>query len=98
MAVILAGVINPAPNPSDLPGSDQILSILAGLRWGCLVACLIALSVGAAVWAFSAHQGNPYQVSRARTTVLGAVAGVLLVGAAPALVQWFFDLGSQVAP
>jgi hypothetical protein len=94
----LLGLINPAPNPSDLPGSDQILSVLAGLRWGCLVACLVALSVGAAVWAFSSPQGNPYYVSRGRTAVLGAIAGVLLVGAAPALIQWFFDLGSQVSP
>jgi hypothetical protein len=92
------GLINPAPNPSNLPGSDQILSVLGGLRWGCLVACVIALSVGAAIWAFSSHQGNPYYASRARVTVLGALAGVLLVGAAPALIQWFYDLGSQVAP
>jgi hypothetical protein len=54
--------------------------------------------VGAAVWAFSSPQGNPYYVSRGRTAVLGAIAGVLLVGAAPALIQWFFDLGSQVSP
>jgi hypothetical protein len=36
MDVVLLGLIKPAPKPNDLRGSDQILSILAGLR---LAAC-----------------------------------------------------------
>ncbi len=52
--------INPAPDSSQLPGSDQILGLVAGLRWAALVCCLVALIIGAAVWAFSSHQGNPY--------------------------------------
>ena len=89
--------INPAPDPSNLPGSYQILAVVSGLRWGALVACLLALVVGAAVWAFSAHNGNPYSVSRAKTTVLGALIGVFAIGAAPALIQWLYTLGTQVA-
>ena len=89
--------INPAPDPTNLPGSTQILAVVSGLRWAALVACLVALVVGAAVWAFSAHNGNPYYVSRAKTTVLGALLGVFTVGAAPALIQWLYSLGTQVA-
>jgi hypothetical protein len=88
--------INPLPDPGNLPGSTQIITVVSGLRWGALVACLVALVVGAAVWAFSAHNGNPYYVSRAKTTVLGALIGVFAIGAAPALIQWLYSLGTQV--
>jgi hypothetical protein len=88
--------INPSPDPSQLPGSTQILGLVAGLRWAALVACLVALIIGAAVWAFSSHQGNPYMTQRAKLSVLGALLGVFIVGAAPALIQWLYTLGTQV--
>ena len=90
------GLITAPPDPSALPGSDQLLVILGGVRWAALAACLVALIIGAAVWAFSSHQGNPYWTSRAKVGVLGAVAGGFLIGAAPALIQWLYSLGSQV--
>jgi hypothetical protein len=89
--------INPAPDPTQLPGSNQILSLVGGVRWAALVCCLVALIVGAAVWAFSSHSGNPYQTSKAKVAVLGALLGVFVVGAAPALIQWLYDLGTQVS-
>ena len=89
--------INPTPDPTQLPGSNQILSLVGGVRWAALVCCLVALIVGAAVWAFSSHSGNPYQTSKAKVTVLGALLGVFVVGAAPALIQWLYDLGTQVS-
>jgi hypothetical protein len=88
--------INPPPDPSSLPGSDQILFLIGGIRWAALVACLVALIVGAAIWAFSSHQGNPYYASKAKVGVLGAVVGVFLIGAAPAIIQWLYALGTQV--
>ena len=91
------GLITAPPDPSALPGSDQILMILGGVRWAALAACLVALIIGAATWAFSSHQGNPYWTSRAKVGVLGAVVGGFLIGAAPALVQWLYSLGSQVS-
>ena len=89
--------INPAPDPSQLPGSDQILGLVAGVRWAALVCCLVALIIGAAVWAFSSHSGNPYQTSKAKLSVFGALLGVFVIGAAPALIQWLYDLGTQVS-
>ncbi|MGA2284391.1 MAG: DUF6112 family protein [Candidatus Dormibacteria bacterium] len=61
-----------------------------------LVACLVGLVVGAAVWAFSSHSGNPHQMSRAKVTVLSALLGVFAIGAAPALIQWLYNLSTQV--
>jgi hypothetical protein len=92
-----SGLITAPPDPTALPGSDQILSIISGLRWAALAACFVALVIGAASWAFSSHQGNPYWASRAKVGVLGAVVGGFLIGAAPAVIQWLFSLGSQVA-
>lgn len=89
--------INPAPDPTQLPGSDQILGLVGGLRWAALVCCLVALVIGAAVWAFSSHSGNSYQMSKAKLSVFGALLGVFVIGAAPALIQWLYDLGTQVS-
>jgi hypothetical protein len=88
--------INPSPDPGQLPGSDQILGLVAGLRWAALVCCLVALIAGAAIWAFSSHQGNPYWTQRAKLSVFGALLGVFVIGAAPALIQWLYTLGTQV--
>ena len=89
--------INPAPAPTQLPGSDQVLGLVAGLRWAALVCCLVALIIGAAVWAFSSHQGNPYWGQKAKLSVFGALLGVFVIGAAPALIQWLYTLGTPVS-
>jgi len=89
--------INPAPDSSQLPGSVQVLGLVAGLRWAAPVCCLVALIIGAAVWAFSSHQGNPYWGQKAKLSVFGALLGVFVIGAAPALIQWLYTLGTQVS-
>jgi hypothetical protein len=91
-----SGFVSAPPDPSGLPGADQIMVIIGGIRWAALVACLAALVVGAAVWAFSSHQGNPYYASKAKVGVIGAVVGAALIGAAPAIIQWLYSLGTQV--
>jgi hypothetical protein len=36
-------------------------------------------------------------MSKAKITVLGALLGVFAIGAAPALIQWLYNLGTQVS-
>jgi len=99
------GWISAPPDPSGLPGSDQILVILGGVRWAALAACLIALVIGAATWAFSSHQGNPYWASRAKVGVLGAVVGLrvslglsaALMCAGTAIVALYLAIGMRRA-
>ncbi len=85
------------PNPSGMPGSAQILSLLSGLRWFCLVASVATVGAGALAWSLASHTNNPYGSSRGKTAVLVGALGALAVGAAPALISWFFTLGSQVS-
>ncbi|MBJ7595060.1 MAG: hypothetical protein JF886_09410 [Candidatus Dormibacteraeota bacterium] len=85
------------PDPSGMPGSAQILSLVSGLRWFCLVASVATVGAGALAWAAASHTNNPYQSSRGKLAVVVGALGALAVGAAPALISWFFNLGSQVS-
>jgi hypothetical protein len=84
------------PNPNDLPGGRVIQQVLDGLAGWALLASLGAMLIGAMVWALSSHAGNYHGASKGKTTVLVSAVAALLAGAAPALVNFFSNLGQRV--
>jgi hypothetical protein len=94
--VIAASGIGGAPNPNGLPGSAALEKLVSGVAFWALLAALGGLLISAAVWALSSHSGN-YQHSALgrRGTVISALAA-FLVGAAPAIIAFFQDLGQTV--
>ena len=52
--------------------------------------------VSAIVWALGANGGNYNAANKGKTGVLVAGVTALLVGAAPALINFFNDLGQRV--
>jgi Family of unknown function (DUF6112) len=85
-----------APNLTGLPGSAALVKLINGLEGWALVLALGALVAGAAAWALGAHSHNVHQSTAGRRAVLAAGAAALLIGAAPALVRFFFDIGQSV--
>ncbi|ACU53171.1 conserved hypothetical protein [Acidimicrobium ferrooxidans DSM 10331] len=85
-----------APDPSALPGGSVLQTLINGLAGWALLASLAGLVIGAAVWALGAHSQNYQQAYLGRRAVLVAGAAALLVGAAPAIVNFFFHLGLGV--
>src|SRR6266581_5878587 len=84
------------PNPNGLPGSSALQQLISGLAFWALLASLAGLFVSAIVWALSAHSGNYHHASAGRRgTIISAVAA-FLVGAAPAIVNFFENLGRTV--
>jgi uncharacterized protein HemX len=67
-----------------------------GLAGWALVAALIALVVGAALWAFGNQSQNMHQSIAGRRTVVTALGAAILIGAAPALINFFFHTGLAV--
>jgi uncharacterized protein DUF6112 len=84
------------PNPSDLPGGHVIQQLVDGLAGWALFGALAALLISAVVWALGSNSGNYHAAGRGKTGVLISALCALLVGAAPALINFFNALGHKV--
>ena len=84
------------PDPGNLPGGAVLQHLTNGLGGWALIAALLGLVIGAAMWALGAHGQNYHQSYAGRRTVLVSGLAALLVGAAPALVNFFFHAGQGV--
>jgi hypothetical protein len=84
------------PTPSDLPGFNELQKLANGLDGWALVGALIALVVGAVMWALGSHSQNMHQSMTGRRAVLAALAAAIVIGAAPALINFFFSAGTSV--
>ena len=84
------------PNAHALPGSALLQQLADGLAAWALIASLIALVVGAALWAWGNQSQNYQQSSAGRRTVTGALVAAVVIGAAPVLINFFFAAGRSV--
>jgi MFS family permease len=93
--VFLADVtLNPAPG--NLPGGAVLQQLTNGIGGWALIGALVALVIGAAAWALGSHAQNYQQSFTGRKTVLIAGLAALLIGAAPAIINFFFHAGQGV--
>ena len=94
--IVAASGIGGTPDPNGLPGSTALQSLISGIAFWALLASLGGLLISAAVWALSSHSGNYHHSALGRRgTVISAIAA-FLVGAAPAIVNFFENLGQTV--
>ncbi|HXX89088.1 MAG TPA: DUF6112 family protein [Acidimicrobiales bacterium] len=88
--------VNLSPDPGNLPGGAVLQHLTDGLGGWALVMALVGMVVGAALWALGAHSQNFHQSFAGRRTVLVSGLAALVIGAAPALVNFFFHAGQGV--
>jgi cobalamin synthase len=93
---MFAADVHLSPSITALPGSQVLQQLANGLAAWALVGSLIALVIGAVVWALGSHSQNMHQSMAGRRAVVTAVAAALLVGGAPAIINFFFHAGSLV--
>jgi MFS family permease len=84
------------PDPNQLPGGTTLQQLTNGLGGWALIAALVGLVIGAAAWALGSHSQNYQQSFVGRRTVLVSGLAALLIGAAPALINFFFHAGTGV--
>lgn len=84
------------PDTGNLPGGAVLQHLTDGLGGWALLATLAGLVVGAGIWALGSHAQNYQHAYVGRRTVLVSGLAALLVGAAPALVNFFFHAGQGV--
>ncbi|MDA8343590.1 MAG: DUF6112 family protein [Actinomycetota bacterium] len=84
------------PDPGALPGGQTLLRLMNGLDFWALALSLAGLLVGAAAWALGSHGQNYHQSYVGRRAVMISALAALLVGAGPAIVNFFFVAGQGV--
>lgn len=90
---IAAAQVAARPDPSGLPGTAKLQQLVNGAYLWVLLLTLAALIVAAVVWAWGSHSNNVRASSDGRRGVGVALFAALIVGAAPMLVNWFYELG-----
>ena len=88
--------VSMTPDPSALPGSAELQRLTDGIGFWGLALSLIALIVSAVLWATGAHAQNYQSSAVGKRGVLIAGVAALLIGASPALVNFFFHAGQSV--
>jgi hypothetical protein len=87
----------PLPNitpSSNLPGTNTLLSLVAGVFEVALIFCLAGLVTGALWWAVSAKGANLRGSHTGRDIVVGSVIGAILCGGANIIIGWAFSVGT----
>ena len=82
-----------APSTTALPGSAALQQIANGIASWALIGALIALLLGAALWAIGSHTQNMHQSRPGRRAVVTSLVAAVLIGAAPSLINFFFNTG-----
>jgi hypothetical protein len=85
-----------SPSTTDLPGSAALQQIADGIASWALIGSLVALLLGAALWAIGSHTQNMHQSGQGRRAVLTSLVAAILIGAAPTLINFFFNAGLSV--
>ena len=77
-----------------IPNYDQIISALNGLTLAGLLFAAGTIVVGGATWALAANKAHTQGVTWGRFMVIGGFVGAIVIGAAVAIVNAGFRLGS----
>ena len=91
---VVPAVVSAHPDLTGLPGSNVLQQLVNGAEAWALVIALLGSFIGAGLWAVAAHTHNHHFAARGRMAALISGASALIVGAAPALVNFFAHLGS----
>ncbi len=98
-AVHAAGLladVEMTPDTNALPGGQVLQNLINGIGGWALALALVGLLIGAAAWALGSHGQNYHQTYVGRKAVLVSGLAALLIGAGPAIVNFFFHAGTGV--
>jgi MFS family permease len=91
-----AATVNMNPDGRGLPGGPVIQQLTNGIGQWALIASLIGLVIGAAMWALGHYSQNYQQAYNGRRGVLVSGAAALLIGGAQGIVNFFSNLGTKI--
>jgi hypothetical protein len=92
-----AAKVSVSPNPNGLPGLDVAQKLVNGIAAAVMLACLFAFLWGAGQWGLGTKSHNYGQASDGKGRMLAGLAGAFAVGAAAAVINFFFSAGAEVS-
>lgn len=84
------------PSIGGLPGGAALQKLVDGIGAWAEVGSLVALVVGAGLWALGSHTQNMHQSAQGRKAVVTSFAAAILIGGAPHIINFFFSAGQGV--
>ncbi|MBW4077949.1 MAG: hypothetical protein HIU84_05450, partial [Acidobacteria bacterium] len=68
------------PSPTSLPGSAALQQMANGIAAWALIGALVALLLGAGLWAIGSHTQNMHQSASGRRAVMTSLVAAVLIG------------------
>ena len=84
------------PAAGNLPGDSQLQQLTDGIGQWALIAALLGLVIGAAMWALGHYSQNYQQAYNGRRGVLVSGLAALLIGGAAPIVNFFVRMGNGI--
>jgi hypothetical protein len=96
-ALFVLAQVSVNPDGGALPGTPQLQSLVNGLAFWGLLACVAVLLAGAAFWAGGSRASNYGAVANGKNMVFSGAVGAALIGGAAAIVNFFYGVGQGVS-
>jgi len=80
-----------------IPGLARFKGIVSAMVPFALAACVLAVIVGAIIWAIGGFTNNPQRSASGKTTVLWSLVAALVIGASGILVGWAHVQGTTIS-
>lgn len=80
-----------------IPGLARFKGIVSALVPFALVACVLAVIIGAIMWALGGFTNNPHRAASGKTTVLWSLVAAIVIGASGFAVGWAHDQGTTIS-
>jgi hypothetical protein len=84
------------PEAGKLPGSSAIHDLTDGAAGILMILALLAVVTGAGRWALGSHSSNPEHAAAGRKAFLMGLGAAVAIGAAAALVNFFYGVGGKI--
>lgn len=91
-----AGIPPIPPDPNGVPGGTQATTIVAGLEFFAMLALFLVLIGGAASWYGGSSAQNSNVAAGGRKAVIGAIVGMIVIGAGATFLNWGYGVGQSV--
>ena len=80
-----------------IPGLARFKGLVSALVPFALVACVLAVIIGAIIWALGGFTNNPHRAASGKTTVLWSLVAAIVIGASGFAVGWAHDQGTTIS-
>ncbi len=84
------------PDADNLPGGEVLQSLTDGVAGFAMIFIVMGLVLSAGLWVAGSHSNNFQQTAAGKKGAIVCFTAAALIGAAAALINFFYDAGQNV--